>query len=278
MKSAITITLSKQINTGPWVYWGECKKNIIKSVNYGFDGVELFTSSSNDISTSLLNTLSRQLNIKFSAVGTGAGKVIHGLTLTDPNPEIRKKAIIYITNMISFGASLGAPVIIGSMQGSVIPGIDRDQALEWLVEGLNTIGKIAEKQEINLIYEPLNRYETNLVNHFKEGVSLIGSLNINNISLLADLFHMNIEEPSIPETIRTYGKYIGYVHCSDSNRCAIGMGHTNISEIADALKETGYEGYLSAEIFPQPTSDEAAKQTITAFNQYFRTTKDPLAL
>ena len=79
--------------------------------------------------------------------------------------------------MIAFGARFGAPAIIGSMQGNVEPGIEREQALEWLAEGLNHLGKHAENQGVTLIYEPLNRYETNLINTLADGAEFINSLN-----------------------------------------------------------------------------------------------------
>jgi sugar phosphate isomerase/epimerase len=82
---------------------------------------------------------------------------------------------------------------------------------------------------------------------------------------------MNIEEVSIPETISKVGLSIGHVHFADSNRRPVGMGHTSIPEIAAALYQIGYTGYVSAEAFPWPNPDEAAHQTIRSFNQFFKT-------
>ena len=80
---------------------------------------------------------------------------------------------------------------------------------------------------------------------------------------------MNIEEASIPETIKEAKDYIGYVHFADSNRRPIGMGHTNMAEIAKALIEVGYDGFVSAEAFAYPDPDSAAQQTIDSFKRHF---------
>jgi sugar phosphate isomerase/epimerase len=80
--------------------------------------------------------------------------------------------------------------------------------------------------------------------------------------VLADLFHMNIEEASIDGTLRQHGSLIGHVHWADSNRRAMGFGHTPIRPILQALKAIGYTGYCSAEVFPLPDGDEAARQTV----------------
>ena len=83
--------------------------------------------------------------------------------------------------------------------------------------------------------------------------------------LLCDLFHMAIEEADPAATLRSCGPLVGHVHFADSNRRAIGMGHTAIAPIVAALRDIGYKGYLSAEILPLPDSDASARQTIESF-------------
>ncbi|WP_018618924.1 sugar phosphate isomerase/epimerase family protein [Spirosoma luteum] len=269
MKSCVTIALVPSITSGPWIYWNDLEASARKAAALGFAGIELFTASADAVSFDSLSALTQELGLSVGAVGTGAGKVIHGLTLTDPDPAIRAGAVTYIQDMISFGASVGAPAIIGSMQGNVPNGIDRERAMDWLAKGLTTLGDFAETNGVTLIYEPLNRYETNLINRLDDGVALLHSLNTRNVRLLADLFHMNIEEASLSDSIRRAGSLIGHVHFADSNRGPIGMGHTAMTAVAQALIDIDYQGYISAEAFPLPTPDEAAQQTIQSFNQYF---------
>jgi sugar phosphate isomerase/epimerase len=121
--------------------------------------------------------------------------------------------------------------------------------------------------------EPLNRYETTLVNTVADGVRLLSSLSTRNVRLLADLFHMNIEEVDSAAALRAGGKAIGHVHFVDSNRRPAGMGHLDYGPIASALHEIGYNGFASAEALPYPDSDAAALQTITAFRRCFRPAK-----
>jgi sugar phosphate isomerase/epimerase len=270
IKSCVTIALVSEIKTGPWIFWNDLEKSMSKASNLGFDAIELFTSSGEAIDTKQLKFLLDKFNLELAAVGTGAGKVIHGLTLTDPDENVRKKAISFISKMIDFGSSFGAPAIIGSMQGNASGDIVREQALAWLAEGLQILGKEAAEKNVILIYEPLNRYETNLINTLDAGVEFIESKKINNVKLLADLFHMNIEEPVMTESIRKHASHIGHVHFADSNRRPVGSGHTDMQSIALTIKEIGYDGFISAEAFPWPNEDAAATQTITSFNKFFR--------
>jgi sugar phosphate isomerase/epimerase len=81
---------------------------------------------------------------------------------------------------------------------------------------------------------------------------------------------MNIEESSLPQSIRDFGAAIGHVHFADSNRRPVGFGHTAMADIATALQQINYQGYVSAEAFPWPNPDDAAQQTIQAFQEFFK--------
>ncbi len=270
IQSAVTINLIDTMSVGPWIFWHDLEESLKKAATLGFDGVELFTSSGNDLDEEHLRKRLDHYGLGLAAVGTGAGKVIHGLTLTDPDPNIRQKAISFISEMILFGAHFGAPAIIGSMQRNVLPGSNREETMDWLVQGLEVLQKTASDQGVMLIYEPLNRYETNLLNTLKAGIEFLKKNDLNNVRLLADLFHMNIEEDSLPQIILESRNYIGHVHFADSNRKPMGFGHTSMQPIATALKEISYSGYISAEAFPWPDPNAAAEQTIKSFRKFFR--------
>lgn len=269
IRSAVTIALVPEITKGPWVFWNDLEAGIKKAAGLGFDAVELFTGSGNALPAEAVQQLATRYNVGICAVGTGAGKVVRGLTLSDPDPAVRAKAVAFIEEMIVFGAAFGAPAIIGSMQGNVLPGANRAEVLKWLAEGLHAVAEKAAPYQLPVIYEPLNRYETNLFNLLDDAVDFLQKENIENVALLADLFHMNIEEDSIADTINRCGNYIGHVHFADSNRKAIGLGHTAMKDVAAAFTDIGYSKFISAEIFPLPDADTAARQTIQAFRTWF---------
>ena len=270
IKSAVTIALVPQIKTGPWIFWETLEESMSKAAAWGFDAIELFTASGNAIDSERLKTLFQQYNLSLAAVGTGAGKVVHGLTLTDTNSIIRKNAIVFIQEMMEFGAQFGAPAIIGSMQGNAIPGETKDNSIGLLAEALHVLDQHAASLGVKLIYEPLNRYETNLMNTLDDGAAFIATNKFNNIQLLADLFHMNIEEADPAASIQKNIQHIGHVHFADSNRKPVGFGHTAMEPVANALMEFGYDGYVSAEAFPWPDPELAAAQTIQSFKQFFK--------
>jgi sugar phosphate isomerase/epimerase len=269
IRSAVTVSLVKEARGGPFVFWDDLPAACRTAAELGFDAVEIFAPSPKAVDAQSLKALLEKHQLQVAAVGTGAGMVIHQLSLTDPSPDKRAAAKDFIRQMIGFGAPYGAPAIIGSMQGKWGGDLTRDAALNLLADALDELGQHAESNNVPLIYEPLNRYETNLVTTVEAGVHLLSSLSTSNVKLLADLFHMNIEEANIAEAIRAGAGRIGHVHFVDSNRKAAGMGHMDFTPIAAALKETGYNGYASAEALPLPDSHTAAAQTMDAFKTYF---------
>jgi sugar phosphate isomerase/epimerase len=208
--------------------------------------------------------------LQLAAVGTGAGMVVHQLSLTDASSQRRAAAKDFIRRLIDFGGPFGAPAIIGSMQGRWSADVPKETALAWLGEAVRELGEHARQYGVPLIYEPLNRYETNLINTMADGVAFLEHQRADNTRLLADLFHMNIEEADIAAAIHAGAKHIGHVHFVDSNRQAAGRGHTDFAPIAAALNAIGYRGYASAEALPIPNSDEAARLTIAAFQKFLR--------
>ena len=270
VKSAVTIAIVPEARKGPFVFHEDVAAGCAKAAELGFDAVELFAPSADAINAQPLEQLLKDHNLSLAAVGTGAEMVIHGLHLCDPSAERRQQGQDFIKGIIDAGAPYNAPAIIGSMQGRWTADTDQDTALGYLRDSLNELGAHAAQAGVPLIYEPLNRYETNLATTMKEGVELLAPLNTDNVVLLADLFHMNIEESCIAQGIRDGGQHIGHVHFVDSNRQAAGRGHMNYAPIVEALNEIGYDGYASAEAFPIPDSDEAARQTIETFKAAFR--------
>ena len=270
MKSAVTVSLVNEARGGPFVFWDDLPAGCARAAELGFDAIELFAPSADAVDAKELKQLLVDHRLTLAAVGTGAGWVKHKLTLTQLNAANRRKARDFIKTIIELGGPLGAPAIIGSMQGRhSVDGIDEASARGWLSEALEELGDFARQYAVPLIYEPLNRYETNMCNTVEQGVAICRSLSTRNVLLLADLFHMNIEEIDVPAAIRAGKGHIGHVHFVDSNRRPAGNGHLDFPPIVAALREIEYDRFLSAEALPWPDGDAAAKQTIESYRKFF---------
>ena len=268
MKSAITICLVPEARQGPFVFHDGLEAGCRMAAELGFDAVEVFPESAAGLLAADLRRLLMTHGLTLAAVGTGAGWVKHGLHLSHPDAAIRTRARDFIAATIDAAGELGAPAIIGSMQGRSGGEVPNEAALDFLAESLATLGGRAAAHGQVLLYEPLNRYETNLFNRQADAAEWLRSRGIANVKLLCDLFHMNIEEADLAAALVACDDLVGHVHWADSNRRAVGFGHTAIPPVIAALESIGYRGHLSAEIFPLPTPRAAAEQTITSFQTF----------
>lgn len=270
MRSAVTISLVNEARGGPFVFWDDLADGCRRAAELGFDAVEVFPPAAEAVDPKQLKQLLIDHRLTLAAVGTGAGWVRGKLNFTLPDAAARMKARDFVRSIIDLAGPLGAPAIIGSMQGRHgVDGVDAATARGWLSEALEDLAEYARQYDVPLIYEPLNRYETNMCNTVEQGVTLCKSLSTKNVLLLADLFHMNIEEIDVAAAVRSGKGYVGHVHFVDSNRRPAGCGHLDYPPIVAALREIGYDRYVSAEALPWPDGDAAARQTIESYRKFF---------
>jgi len=243
-------------------YKGDFERNVEEIARLGYDGVELAVRDPNLLNADYVEGVIGRLGLEVPAIGTGQAYSEEGLSFTDLDESVRRRAMERIEDQIEFARRFGAAVIIGLIRGKAVPGVGREQALAWLVEALRECVAMAEGEGVKLALEPLNRYETNLVNTVTEALQLIEEVRSEAVGLLFDTFHANIEEPSIEGSIRAAGSCLLHVHVADSNRWHPGAGHIDFARIVATLRDVGYDGYLSAEILPLPDPHTCAQKTI----------------
>ncbi len=261
MKLSIVLsTQSAQFQAA--TFKGDLEENLKFISSLGYDGVELAIRDPKLIDPDNLEHLTQTHNLSVPAIGTGQAWCEEGLSFTDPNPEIRRAAIDRIKEHIPVAARFNAIIIIGLIRGVVKPGVDKVQAMDWLIEALRECSDAAQPHSVNLALEPINRYETTLINNVEQGLSLVQQIGAANFGLLLDTFHMNIEEPVIEESIQKCGDHIFHFHVADSNRWYPGAGHLDFRSILSALFNTGYKEYVSGEFIPSPNANTSAHEAI----------------
>jgi len=246
---------------------GDLEGNLRRIAALGYAGVELAIRDPKLVSGKELRLLTHTCGLAVSAIGTGQAWGEEGLSFTDPDPGIRRAAIERIKSHVPLAAQLGAVIIVGLVRGVVKPGVEATQAMDWLEEALGECCAEARPQGVRLAVEPINRYETTLINSVEQGLALIQRVGADNLGLLLDTFHMNIEEPDILASIRACGERIYHFHVADSNRWYPGAGHLDFKAILAALQGAGYQGWVSGEFLPLPDAETAAREGIAYLRQ-----------
>jgi sugar phosphate isomerase/epimerase len=170
--------------------------------------------------------------------------------LAHPDPEVRESTVRYIREVADLTDVVGAPKIIIAPTAFLRsrPIASEEEEWEWAVESIRTVGEYADALGVNLTLECWNRYGTYLLNRLEQAVRLWRETELPNGGVMADTYHMNIEERSLPEAIRETGELLNHVHLSDSNRAAPGQGHIDFEPILQTLVDIGYPGYLTFEL------------------------------
>ena len=243
-------------------YQGDLERNIAKIAALGYAGVELAVRDPSLLDLEALEAAVTTNNLVVPAIGTGQAWGEEGLSFTDPDGAVRDAAIDRAKSHIPLAARMDATIIIGLLRGVLKEGVEAAQAMDWLVDALWQCCAAAKGHGVRLALEPLNRYETPLVNTAAEGLDLLEAVGAGNLGLLLDTFHMNIEEPVIEESIRACRGRIFHFHLADSNRWYPGAGHLDFASILRTLYGTGYEGFVSGEFMPLPDADTAAQRAI----------------
>ena len=240
---------------------GRLEDCIKKAHTMGYEGVELSFPNPWKVDIEHLKRILADYDLEVPALSTGLSYLHYKWSLTSLDSSLRTKAVEALGKYIELAELLNALVVIGLIRGESRE-IPRDKALSMLEQGLKECCRVAESRGVTLVLEPLNRYETRLINRIEEALEMVHRVSSDNLKLLVDTFHMNIEEPIIEDSLRSAGGLIAHVHVADSNRLAPGMGHLNFKSILSVLKDIGYKNYLSAEILPIPDPDTAARATI----------------
>jgi sugar phosphate isomerase/epimerase len=222
----------------------------------GYDGIEVHLADS-------LRRSPEELEAAFQGQRVRPTTIDGVRKLLDPDPTERATSLALLRERLELCARLsGVAVLLVPIFGRpllpdlspIYTAVDLERAL--LVAHLKELAEHATRCGATLMLEPLNRYETHFINTLDQGAELCRRINRPSIRIMADFFHMSIEEASLDESIRQSAPFISYVHVADSNRKQPGRGHLDFRYGFRALKAAGYDGYLGVECgLIGPTAD-----------------------
>src|SRR5215211_5520216 len=215
----------------------------------GFDGIELrgmrdWRERLDDLKAA------RDRGVVFSSVC-----VISDRFIGDLDADRRREAVEHMKSLLSGIAELGGrgaitPAAFG-LTSTALPPFETprtpDEDRRVLLDALEELGEHADREGALVLLEPLNRYEDHMLNRLDQAVELSRDVGRDSVRVMGDLFHMNIEEDDLGESIRCAQGYLAHVHLADSNRAHPGAGHTDFALSFEALRDIGFDGYLAME-------------------------------
>ena len=235
--------------------------SILKPLN--FTGVELSLLEPEKLDIEKLIEVAESYDLCIPALGTGSTFIRFGYSLGDSDETIRQKAIERISKYINFARETNSKVIIGLIRGRFKYGISPKKERQYIISSMKDCVKIAEDSNVDLVFEPINRFEMDSYNKIAHAVELVEQINSKNLKLLIDSFHTYLEEDPVYiwDYLPKIGKYIGYVHLADSTRRAPGSGHFDFKTFLNLIKKGGYDDFVSIETIMEPSFEDVAKSS-----------------
>lgn len=249
------------------IFKGNILENFKKAKIMGFDGVELVMIKPRENDPNYINRLKNELSLEIPALCTGQVYEEDNLMLINDNKDIEKRGIERFKEFVEFASITNSKINIGRFRGKIINN-NFNETIEKAINIFKKISDFSNNYNVEIILEPINRFQTEFIFSTEDGIKIIKKVNKNNFKLMVDTFHINIEDRSISDSIFKSKKYLSHVHICDNNRYYPGYGHFNFDLFFKSLKKINYMNYLSAEIFPYPSPEIASKKTIIFFKKY----------
>ena len=269
MKISLAIAPENALPSAFVVYRDKLEASMARAAHLGYDGVELALLSADQVHPASIRAALDAHGLGLPVISTGQVYADARLWFTHPDREIRYHAAERVISLIDLAAQLGAAMVnIGRVRGHIHPDETLQTAQGRFLEGMGRCADHARGAGVELILEPVNRYEINYINSVPQALEALAKLGRPNVKVMPDVFHMNIEDASIIGSLAMAGDRLGYIHLADSNRHAPGQGHLDFPAILETLQRMGYDGWVGVEILPYPDPDTAARQAIDYLRRF----------
>lgn len=246
--------------------------------NCGYDGIEIapFTFNRNPIKideahAATIGQTARAAGLELVAMHWLLA-MPPGLHLTTPDTEVRNRTIDFAKHLARLGGAMGAKFMVwGSpKQRDVVEGDTYECAFKRGVEGVRQVCEVAGSLGITVAMEPLGPQETNFMLFADDTIQFIEQVDHPACQLHLDVKAMSSEPDPIPQVIKAGADHLAYFHANDANLRGPGFGQTDYVPIATALKEVGYDGYVSVEVFDySPDPQTIATQSLAYLKETF---------
>ncbi len=234
---------------------------VAKVAEMGYDGVEI---PFNDLDV-LDGPATRAACDKAGVGVTSCCVLMPDASLCSGESAQRGAALARLRRMIDITAEMGGKVMAGPLYSPVgcMTGLARSQdEWNWCVEGLSAAADHARQADVTLAIEPLNRFETYVINTAGDAASMVRAVGSDNLRVQLDTFHGNIEEKDTAAAIRDTGGLLGHFHASESDRGELGTGQVRWKKVFAALKDIRYGGWVTIESFATGIVDLCAAACI----------------
>jgi len=259
MKLSATVTEASTAFS-PILFSGDLVEGIHRASRIGYKAVELHLRDPRAIDVDRVKAALAEHGMALSTVGTGRAYIEDGLSFMHDDMAVRRKAVDRMKAVVDLFDDFKPALIAGLIKGKLSQAKNIKVAKARVDEALIECCTYAASKGMSVCLEAANRYEQDYLHTVREVAEVIERLAAANLKILADTFHMNIEEQSIERALFEYRDHIGHIHFSDNNRGYPGQGTIRFGSILHCLEAIGYNGFIAFECLPRPDPETASKR------------------
>jgi 5-keto-L-gluconate epimerase len=248
---------------------GDLAHSIEACAELGYDSVELDLKDPEEIDRKALRRILDANGLTWCGMGTGRIAAEDGLTFTDPDPEVRRRAIDKVCRLIELGAEFGAIPMIGRARCDTQQLADPQTQHARMMEGLHACAEFAATCGGTAMLENIAHYINPSLNTVAQTMAAIREIGSPHLKMMYDTYHAWLEERSFYGSLVACGADLCYVHISDSNREAPGYGLIDFSEVIGVLHAMGYTGAVVLEVLMTPDPETVARHSIQLLSSLF---------
>jgi D-psicose/D-tagatose/L-ribulose 3-epimerase len=242
------------------------ENNLIFLKELGYTGIELALLRPEDIPVDKMNIYLKKHDMKVSALGTGSNYLRYGLSIASPDKKIQQLAIERVEMYCKFANQFEyrPKIILGLIRGRRLYNQTPELELKTFEDSLKILDEMSLKYETELIIEPINQFEIDLLHEMKDVVKILKDLNLKSTFTMIDSFHVWLEEDrnAFFNQLEELSSYVHHVHFAGPDRRAPKEGGIDYKRIMQTLLNKKYDGFFSIEAIAKPSFEYLAKESI----------------
>ncbi len=251
---------------------GNFEQHVHALAELGYEGVDLFIPDPLHADIDAIAKTLQKANLAVTMLAAQGDLMADGYFLNTPSSEKRVQLLERSKRHLDMAAKLQAAPNIGFIRGKLPQKPEEQQeSLQHMAEGMQSYCQLAASFGLFVLLEPICRYEINSCNTVAQSLKLMElAEQPKNLSLLLDIFHMNIEEASLLDAIASAQGQIGHVHFVDNTRAVPGYGCLPLADVYTSLSKAGYDGFLGIEAIPGQNPLQEAQDALLFVQQLSR--------
>lgn len=256
-----------------WTFGNEPIDKVMRFVaEAGYDAIEI-RAAIDEYDWQELSQLAESLHLEIGGLTGDTGWPREETDLANCHPHHRKQAIEHFKRQIEVASEVGATYLVvnPSATGKIVPMGKDGEDVKWAIDSVQQLTEAAERGNVTLVIEPLNRYESCIVNNAQQALQFVQEIGHPNVRTMLNSYHMNIEEQDWESPFLTLKDHLEIVHVADSNRQALGRGHIDFSKFFSGVRQARFDKTIVVECSapgPHPFQADKGRPSMEAIYTY----------